>query len=242
MFTDLENFDEDYRKMMMIQIHNSLELGWKRKDILLFTNFPYEYRGITAKVINKRFGNSDDRCSKKMPMIVHLLYNGYLKDDLYWYHDIDAYQLEPITEKELGLEEFDLGLTDYGRKPNWQMGSFFFRKDARDILKENASRIKPGLDKNGRRRNDEYAMIYMTDENWNNMNPRIKRMNYTYNFGMRKVKPCYDKAFKPIKVLHFHAKCKILNTLAIAMYGKNHTGKPLMNERLIKLFKKYGIT
>jgi hypothetical protein len=80
----------------------------------------------------------------------------------------------------------------------------------------------------------------MTIENFKGINSRIKRLNITYDFGMRRVKLCYNKAIKPLKVLHFHPNSKLLNTLAIAMYGKNEIGKPLMNERLIKLFNQYA--
>lgn len=49
-------------------------------------------------------------------------------------------------------------------------------------------------------------------------------------------------AVKPLIVLHFHPNNPLLNTLAIAMYGKNRINKPLMAERLISIFKKHGIT
>ena len=144
-----------------------------------------------------------------------------------------------IITEGLG-EKFDLGLCDYGRSPAWQMGSFFFKQTARDIFKENVSRIKPGLNRQGKIIQDENVMLEMTDENFKGINNRIKRMNITYDFGMRRVKLCYERAIKPLKVLHFHPNSKLLNTLAIAMYGKNEIGKPLMNERLINLFKSYG--
>ena len=71
-------------------------------------------------------------------------------------------------------------------------------------------------------------------------------MNTTYDFGLRKVKMCYEKAIKPLKVIHFQPEGELkLKTwqkaLDIAMYGQNELGIPLMNKRLIKVFERHGI-
>jgi hypothetical protein len=39
-------FSPEHEDLTRIQIDNSLELRWKKEEILLVTNFPYEYRGI----------------------------------------------------------------------------------------------------------------------------------------------------------------------------------------------------
>lgn len=100
--------------------------------------------------------------------------------------------------------------------------------------------MKPRSDKYSRPAYDEFSLMRLTDNNIGNINARIKRLNGTYDFGLRKIVECYEKAKKPLKVLHFHPHSKLLNTLAIAMYGKNRIRKPLMNERLIKIFHHYG--
>jgi len=234
-----KGFDEEHKKLSPLQIDNCLELGWNRKDIVLITDFNYTYNGVKAIQIDKGFVDFKNTATK-IPVIVEMFKRGMIEDDVYWCHDMDAYQLIPFSEKELGLNGVDVGLCDYGRKPNWQMGSFFFKNTASDIFNENARRLKPGLDHNRRPMHDEYAMIDMTNENWNGINSRIKRMNITYDFGMRKVGLCYKKAIKPLRVLHFHPHSDKLNNLKIVMSKENDIGKPLMNERLIKLFNKYG--
>ena len=236
-----DGFDKENEKLTKLQIDNSLELGWQVDDILLVTNFFYEYNGVKAHVIDSYYGYCPFiKTASKVITLEYLLDVNFIGPGIYWCHDLDAFQLEPITEMELGLDGFDLGLCDYGRKENWQMGSFFFKQAAMDIFKENVSRIKPGINKAGKVIQDENIMLDMTRENFKGINSRIKRMNITYDFGMRRVKLCYNKAIKPLKVLHFHPNSKLLNTLAIAMYGKNEINKPLMNERLINLFKKYA--
>lgn len=38
--------------LVKIQIDNSLDLGWKREDIILATNFSFEYNGIKSIVVS----------------------------------------------------------------------------------------------------------------------------------------------------------------------------------------------
>lgn len=244
-YVNPDGFDAESEKLTKIQIDNSLELGWNPADVILITDFPYEYRGIKATVVSK--GSIRIKTYSKLTTIVHLFKIGFIGDDLYWCHDIDAYQLEPITEKELGLDKLDAGFNDYGRKPLWQLGSFFFKKGARDIFSYLVERInirlpqygKPHKNKNAL---DEMVLLEMTDNNVNNINRRIKRLNGTYDFGMRKIPECYEKTIKPLKVLHFHPESKLQDTLGIVMHGRNRLGFPLMNERLIKIFNHYGYT
>lgn len=233
-----DGFDEESQKLAKIQIDNSLELDWKKEDIIFITNFSYKHNGITATVVEKGYCTFKKEASK-ITTLAHLFDIGLIKDDLYWCHDLDAYQLEPINEEELGLTELDAGFCDYGRIQRWQMGSFFFKKKAEDIFRAIVEGMTPKY-VHGRQLNDEDVMVDMTNNNINGINGRIKRLNGRYDFGMRRVDYCYDKAVKPLKVLHFHPHNPIINTLAIAMYGKNRINKPLMNERLIRIFNKYG--
>ena len=41
----------DAEPLVKVQIENSLALGWKKEDILLFTNFDFEYGVIKANVL-----------------------------------------------------------------------------------------------------------------------------------------------------------------------------------------------
>ena len=45
-------FDKEHEELTKIQIDNSLDLGWKPGEIILVTNFPWEYRGIKATVLS----------------------------------------------------------------------------------------------------------------------------------------------------------------------------------------------
>ena len=236
--------------MAKIQIDNSLDLGWKREDIMMVTNFPYEYNGVKAMVIEEDVFCPFYKFISKINTILELYKKGVIERDMvYWYHDFDSYQNNLFTEEELGLDGVDVGWTDYGRISRWSGGNFFFKYNTRDIfgwIRDDVYKIAETIKPQDEffdysKFSEELSLERMTDKNFNNINSRIKRLNITYNFGMRTVYTNYTNAIKPIRILHFHPYNKILNTLAIAMYGKNSLKKPLMEERLIKVFQAHGV-
>jgi hypothetical protein len=130
-------------------------------------------------------------------------------------HDLDAFQLEPI---EVDLEGYDLGCTDYGWSKKWCLGSYFYTTKARDILtkvRDTVYEIK---------NEDERALMKITPQVVN----RIKRLNITYNLGMRHIESNFRKADKPLKVAHFHPDKKFSEF------------KPILNQRILNLFNRYG--
>jgi len=238
-----KKFDKEHSLLAKIQIDNHLDLGWKRQDILLVTDFPFEYNGIKSLVIGDRIYYDFDKTSNKVPVIMHLLNKGVLKKgELYWYHDFDVYQLEAIDENELDLTNFDLGLTSYGYKPQWNLGCIFFKKSASDIFKliHNDILNKRKSDN----RCDEKALKRLIVSRAISKK-RYKDLNVTYNLTKRCIQTNYRNAKKPLKVIHFHLwdKDAMMNDTAlnIFMYGKNRVKIPLMTERLIKIFNYHGI-
>jgi len=240
-----EKFDEEHSKLIKIQIENSLELGWNPDDILLITNFPYDFMGIRPYTISGDYYCKLFRQATKVDVMVHLFDMGFIKEELYWLHDLDAYQQYPITDDELELENVDIGMTDYGRNKRWNGGSMFIKKGIEDFYREVKDKMYRDNEKNkGVWKNEEDVLMELTDENYNNVNSRIKRLNITYNFGIKRMRECYDKALKPLKVLHFHPE-RIYRGWGRAfdiVQGKNELGKPIMCDRLVKIFKKHGFT
>ena len=139
------------------------------------------------------------------------------------------------------LENYDAGFCNYTRIDRIQMGVSFFKKSAEDIFKTIVTKMTPS-NENGKIANDEDVINIMVSENTNNINKRIKILDGRYDLGMRRLDYCYQKITKPIKILHFHPHHPRNgeNNLASAMYGKNRIGMPLMTERIIKIFNKYG--
>jgi hypothetical protein len=241
-----EKFDEESEKLIKIQIESSLELGWKPEDILLITNFPYEFMGVKAFEISGEYYCKLFKQATKVDVMVHLFDTGFFKEGvLYWMHDLDAYQQECIDEKELELDGYFAGLTDYGRNERWNGGSMFIKKELGDFMKKVKEKMyKDNENNKGIWKNEEDVYMDLTRDNIDNINSKLKRLNITYNFGIKQMKLCYEKALKPIKVLHFHPE-RVYRGWGRAMdivCGNNELGFPIMSEKLTKIFEKYGIT
>lgn len=237
-----KTFTPEDATLAKIQIDNSLDLGWKREDMIIATDFPYEYNGVKSLIVPDGLYYDFDKNANKVPVILHLLNQGIVESgELYWCHDWDAYELNAIDERELGLENFDLGLTYYFYKPEWQFSSFFLKDSSQDILEllDNTIRAKPHSS-----RNNEKTLTKLIKRGAIE-NHRYKRLNVTYNFTKRYIETVYKEAQKPLKILHFRPSDKdalMSNTaLEMFMYGKNSLKIPLMNDRLIKIFNHHGI-
>lgn len=260
-----KEFGDEEKITAKIQVDNSLDLGWKREDLMIVTNFPWEHNGVRAIVVG-----DESYCSywpqvTKINVILELFEKGYIKkDEVYWFHDFDVFQNYPITEQELELDNFDIGLCDKGRMPRWATGSVFFKYGSRDIfrwIKEVAYKYQA---------NEEVALNAITSNNllWateprpedvvgnhvvpfnmpgtENINDRIKKINITYNFAGWNIRSCYKLAGGQFKMVHFHPFDTILYpgnlpVLDFFMHAKNKMGLQLMPDRLIKIFNLYGI-
>lgn len=262
-----QDFGEEEKITVKIQIDNSLDLGWKREDILLVTNFPYKYNGIKAIEVSGRNFAPFFPPATKISTIIDMSEKGLIeKGQMYWFHDIDVYQNEVITQSEIELElgTADLGLTDKGRMPRWGTGSMFFKESAKDIfglIWQIAYKYQI---------NEEPAFMALTMNNilWatetrpedtigdrvipanipgtENINERVKKINISYNFAGWNIRSCYKMAVKPIRAVHFHptdtaAVYGGMNALDFFMHGKNKIGVQLVPERLVKIFNKHGI-
>lgn len=232
-----KGFPELDEKETMIQIDSALLLGWNPQDILLITNFPYEYNGIKATVYEEGF-TSYNPPTTKLNVLANLFKWDLIEDDIYWSHDMDAFQQHPF---DLDLEGFDAGLCTYQRNDCIQLGSAFIKKGFKDIVLSIMDRLPEWAGKEGGPRYDEYVIHRFMKEDYNNIRGRVKILNGTYDFGMRRIKQCYEKADKPLKVVHFRPYSDLINTLDRAMYGRNEIGIPLMNPEIIKIFERHGI-
>jgi len=231
------SFLPEYEKLVRIQIDNSVELGWRREDIMLVTNFPFEYDGVCAILVGDENICPFYMYSGKINTFIDLWNKKLIEEGtVYWYHDFDAFQNESFTEEELELDGYDVGMTDYGRKLNWNGGSSFLKYGSKSIWEWMRNRIYRFPDAKPvenhitayKRYSDEEAIKWLTDRDYRGINSRIKRMGIQYNFNLNPitVRDLYEKS-KPIKVFHFHKE-------RIPM------AKVLMSERINKLFEKYG--
>jgi len=241
-----ENEDEI---LVKIQIDNSLRLGWKREDIILVTNFKWEYNGVKSIVLHVNNFCKFSPTASKINAIITLFEKGLIENELYWFHDTDAFELEKITEEEIGLENGMIGITDYGItrvnqnvNRRWSTGTIFFNNGSKEFFEW----VRTAVYKY--RRNEEIALLALTRHNKYHIKDKMKKINITYNMATRKrdILKTYEIANKPLKVLHFHPFDKRAvdlgnDNIGVCIYGKNKINKVLVPQGLIDIFKKYEI-
>lgn len=189
-----KKFTGDYETLVKLQIDNSL-LFWEKEDIILATNFEYEYNGIKSTLVSDDCYYGARPRGTKLMVICELLDRGLIKDTC-WFHDLDAYQLEPL---EIDLEDKDAGFvfSPGTYQWAWNSGSFFFKPSFKDVFKD-MKRVCFRY-----RCHDEQALATLLERNGDNVGNRYKRLNSTYNLcRLRGTTDTYDTADKPIKILH----------------------------------------
>jgi len=186
-------FSLEHESLTRIQIDNSLDLGWKIEDIMLVTDFPYEYRGVKSYVVKGNFNAIDGNRSSKI-LVINQLFNDGVINDLFWFHDHDAFQLGPMRDPELG--DCVAGFTDQGWSHVWNAGSFFFTPGAKKIFRW----IEKSMLRRGT--NEQDALTYL----WEKGITGYKKLNQTYNVGIYHLWQVLKTIEKPLIVAHFHPR------------------------------------
>ena len=210
-------FSEEHEVLTKIQIDNSLELGWKIGDILLVTDFPWKYRGVKSCVVKGNFNALDGNRSSKISVINSLFDMGKIRDgDVVWFHDHDAFQLEPM--KELKLYPKVAAFTIDQKSKGWNAGSFFFTRGAVDMFQKIYTTMME------RGTNEQDALTYLWQQKTFD---DYMIMDDTFNLGIYH-QGVYDR---PLMVAHFHPhKQRHLNLF-----------RDLIPNRLLEIFKEYGL-
>jgi hypothetical protein len=232
----------DGESLTKVQIENSLALGWKAEDILLVTNFEFQYGKFRAKVLPDVSFFEPKPQSSKINAIVKLFEKDLIQNnELYWFHDLDVFQLCPIKESELRLGKADMALTDYGISEKWNTGSIFFKKSSSDIF----CRIKKLLYEDFNTVLTEEGALMLLTNDYKDIRKRVKKINKTYNFQPYGFPDCYQIANKPIKTAHFHPLFVItregIGRSLNFFEGNNSLRIPLIPDRLVKIFKYHRI-
>lgn len=226
-------FSEEASTLMRLQIDNNLELGWQPRDMLLYTNFDYEYRGVYARRIPDIY-TAFDPTSNKVPVLLHLCERHLLPSGLYWYHDLDAYQCVPCDPPP---DVTMFACARYAYKHDWQCGSFFFRpSDAfTAFLRRWNEEIAfiPTWSEYAKTRTDEKALKSLVLRGILS----VEELNHRYNHVFKYADWTYDRAVKPIIASHFHPEPQ---SMARMVRGENKHGHPFVPERLARLFRQYG--
>lgn len=224
-----------------VQIENSLSLGWKKEDIMLVTNFPFTYAGIKAKVLDDvDFFERKPQVSKINAIIKLFETRLIKKNEMYWFHDLDAFQLVPSSDLEIDIKDSEIAMTDFGGakhflgEDRWSGGIVYFKLGSRDLFEKIREVCY-------QKRIDEEEAVGILTINDPKIRKRVKKINSSYNFIGYNFKSAYEKSIKPMKVVHFHplvAKKRHGNINGFQFFnGKNPLNISLLTPKLIKFLK-----
>jgi hypothetical protein len=219
------------RKLLEFHVDNSLELGWRPDDLLFLTSFPFEHRGVRAVEVD-----AGQRPRTARVTVYHKIRNllevfDRLDDgEFCWYHDTDAYQLEPFAAPP---SERPLSFCLYTQRGLHavQGGSLFFSAAARPVFAE----VYDLLVHRGCRL-DEYALTDVVGR------PEFfgyfEALDYAYNLGTTSFALRYQLARPPIKVAHFHFGRP--DHRAVFLEGGNTLGVYPLPPRFLELMARHG--
>ena len=215
---DLERFNT----MLQAQIHNMLDLGWDRKNIILLSNFNFEFMGIKATKIK-----FNEFCFSGSKMwATKWLFDNDKVDDVIWSLDTDCWQ-----NCWFDCPEFkgDVGASCYSN-PKFNGGSIFWKPTAKDIVDE----VIKQLTKTQAQKEEPLLNITFKSEKYSD---RVTPLNSTYNVGCSGFFERFNRSIKPIHVCHFHPN----NSIAWEIHNldRDGLGEIAITVRLERLLRKY---
>jgi hypothetical protein len=210
--------EDALRKMTHAQIENSLDLGWKPKDIIIMSNIEIDFLGVRSYP-----SELNDFCltGSKMFAVQTALQK---VDDTVWAHDLDAWQNVWFYEPRFK----DVGISCYSNH-KLNGGSVFWKRSSADIVEEVVNAIKAD---NAAREEPTLNAILRQDK----FKDRVSILDHTYNVGCSGYAVRYEKARKPIHVCHLHPT----NFIAWETHALDRSGMgTTLTPRLEKLLRSH---
>jgi hypothetical protein len=210
-------------KLLKAQIENSLDVGWKKKDIVIIANFDFEYMGVRTVQTDL-----NDFCwTGSKVFAVKWYYENTDYKGVIWSHDLDAWQNVPFLKPKFK----HVGISQYS-KPKYNGGSVFWRHQGKDILDE----VVRLLTDNQEVREEPTLNRVLKSKQFRR---RVTLLNNTFNVGCSGFVKRYEASIKPICVCHFHPYNRI--AWETHTMDRNQIGddKIPVSRRLERLIRKY---
>lgn len=208
-------------RLLDAQVENSVELGWRLRDIIVISTFKYVRNGVSA--IEAPLNDFCLTGSKMFGLQWWLKESGFT--GTVWSHDLDAWQNWSMEEPEFA----DVGVAQYSNS-RMNGGSLFWRRTALDMVDDICTRI--GNDKL-RREEPTINAVFKSKE----YKDRVTIINNTYNVGCSGYVVRYRRSELPLKVCHFHPDNRIAwetHTL-----DRNNIGEVGVSVRLERLLRRH---
>jgi hypothetical protein len=233
--------DESYAKM---NIDICFYFGWKPEDIIFFTDFDWNYRGVT--VIQPQGYECvsgvhvKNRLTHSKIWFLRWAYLNGLQNDLWWVRDIDLFQLEGHQEAPSIAENQGAVLARYGESSCLKVfgSSLLITPIFGDLL---AEKLPKGYD------NEETFLTKLVErEDCIGIMPRSWAVNYRPLERILKNIQKYETEPR-IRYLHVKPLKRLIRTWGDAarmwryLRGQNEWHKVFVSDDVFAIFKSYGV-
>lgn len=233
---------DSFKILLSAQIENSLDLNWKKEDLIILSNFNFEYMGVkTTRIPLNNF------CLTGSKMFgIKWFFENNDTDEIVWSRDCDTWQNVEFSEKDLKYGEnhfsgknpniidfnkYDVGASYYSRE-KFNGGSLFWKLSALDIINRIVDEItKSKENKEEPTINRMFKSVEYKD--------RVANLSYSLNLGCSGFCPRYERAEKPIKICHMNVRNRLAwETHVLDRNGLGENNIPV-GRRLERLIRKY---
>lgn len=173
--------------VLYAQVENALELGWRRKEIMLVANFGWKWNGVKAIRVEL---NRTCLTGSKMFALEAVRALGWFGETV-WAHDLDVWQNAPFEEPEFK----DVGICRYSNS-RFNGGSVFWKPSAKDLV----DGILQALANGAPREEPTLNRILKDKKN----SKRVTVLNETFNVGCSGFVPRFLRAEKPVVACHLN--------------------------------------
>lgn len=217
------------------QIDNSLHYGWNVSDLIIISNFDFEYKGV--KNTDLRAMCKYNVWANKFYAIKQLFDDGIV--DNFWLHDYDVWQIEHFEFPY--FNGMFAGCPYDEQHPNWNGGSFFFSKESYPLLEYICNFYEMNEDTISKL-DDGRGPIWYSDEvivDYLRKQPDVHHLFSSltpqFNLGMTFFNSRYELAIKPIKAIH----AKLLDATCNSKFCDISNGLNLLPEHLLSIITLY---
>jgi hypothetical protein len=228
---DLKADLDSVRRLLELQVENSLDLGWQADDIVLFTSFPFTCMGVSAiEVAADGRPRTARATSFHKTRCILEAFDLLPEGGVFWYHDADAYQLQPITSPP-SAKALAFSLYTTRERQLVQGGSMFISGAARPVFL-----AVEDLLVNHRCRKDEFALTDVVGRP--EFYDLFAVLDGSYNLGTTDFELRFQLAEQPIKVAHFHLGRPAHR--AVFLEGGNSLGAFPLPDRFVRLLARHS--
>ena len=185
--------NEELFRYFRAQIDNSLRLGWKPEDIILGTNFDFEYNGVKSHLLTNICEWSG--FNNFWYGALELVQKGIITTK-FWLHDHDSWQIAPMEFPEFNGK---VAGAEYVGTQEWNCGSIYFNENCLETLQYIVSTLE--VNKDSKVSSDEVIISFLRRNG--GIQNQMSSINQRWNVGLTHSNLRLDKAIKPVIVLSF---------------------------------------